>query len=54
MPEELFSLEGYKQTAAYRESHDVLPNSSPATTWVNASRLAAKVAPRIPELRPTV
>ena len=41
---QLIALEGYKQSAAYRESHEVSPNSNPATTWVNASRLAAKVA----------
>jgi len=51
---QLIALEGYKQSAAYRASHDVSPNTNPSTPWDNASRLAAQVAPRFAELRPTV
>ena len=29
---QLIALEGYKQSPAYRESHDVSPNSNPSTT----------------------
>ena len=50
----LIALEGLGQSAAYRQTHNVSPDSKPETTWVNASHLATKVQPRIAELRGAV
>ena len=51
---QLIALEGFNQSAAYRQAYDCSPDSKPSTIHENASHLATKVAPRIAELRDAI